>query len=173
MDHDKIENKEKKEVKVKLLEIQETAFFIDSPLLRGIDDTASRGNFKVRVGFHLPEKDKGNIFELKTIVRYYHLLEKKSKKEEKNTNIHPIKIKVLELVTSNFFEFDDLGKYLTFKNDTIADNSSIIPFLLNVAVGAMRGILVIKTAGTCLSNHPLPIMNMDVFTKSSDDDEDG
>ncbi len=160
MDHNKKENKE---IKVKLLRIQETGFSIDSPLLEDIDNTASHRNFDVEIGFNLPKSNEGNIVELKTIVRYFHLLEQDSEDE----NIKPIRKKALELETSNLFEFDDLEKYLTFKNDSIEDNSGVIPILLSVSIGAMRGILVTKTAGTCLSNHPLPIINTEIFMKSS------
>jgi hypothetical protein len=54
-----------------------------------------------------------------------------------------------------------------FKNDTIEDKSGVIPILLGVSIGAMRGILVTKTIGSCLSNHPLPIINTEIFMKSS------
>lgn len=160
MDHNK---NEYKEIKVKLLKIQETVFFIDSPLLKDIDNVTSHRNFDVEIGFNLPKSNEGNAFELKTIVRYFHLLEQ----NPEDKDIKPIRKKALELETSNLFEFDDLEKYLTFKDDTIDDNSGIIPILLSVSIGAMRGILVTKTAGTCLSNHPLPIINTEIFMKSS------
>ncbi len=160
MNHEKKENKE---IKVKLIKIQETVFFIDSPLLKDIDNNESHRNFDIEIGLNLPNKNKGNIVELKTIVRYYHLLEQNSE----NKDLQPIRKKVLELETSNLFEFDDIQKYVIFKNDTIEDSSGVIPILLGVSIGAMRGILVTKTIGTCLSNHPLPIINTEIFMKSS------
>lgn len=163
MDHSK---KESKEIKVKLLKIRETVFFVDSPLLKDIDNEALRRNFDVEIGFNISNRDKGNVLELKTIVRYYHLLEQNSEDKE----IKPIRKKALELETSNLFEFDDLEKYLTFKEKAIEDNSGVIPILLSVSIGAMRGILVTKTAGTCLSNHPLPIINTEIFMKPSGDE---
>lgn len=35
-----------------------------------------------------------------------------------------------------------------------------MPHLLNVAVGTMRGILVVKTAGTNFSKYPLPMIDV-------------
>ena len=142
MDHNKKENKE---IKVKLLKIQETGFFIDPPLLKDIDNGASHRNFDIEIGFNLPKSTEGNDFELKTIVRYFHLLEQ----NPENKDIKPIRKKALELETSNLFEFDDLGKYLTFKDDGLEDNSNVVPLLLSVSIGTLRGILVTKTAGTC------------------------
>lgn len=150
--------KDNKEIKIKLLKIQETGFYLDVPLLQNIDPKEDLSeNIIIEMGLSLPKESKENTFELKTKVQYYYTHEP----NQENKKIIPIKKKALELETSNLFELDDLSKYLTFNDDNIIDSFGVIPIMLRISVGALRGILITKTAGTCLSNFPLPIMSID------------
>lgn len=157
--------KNNKEIKVRISKIYETGFFIDLPLLKSEDIDTSRSNFNVEVGFNLPDNVEGNFFEVKTVVRYHHL----PKHDEEDPAINSMKKKVLELSTSNLFEFDDLKQYLSFQEGGIEDKFNVLPILLNVSIGSLRGYLVAKTIGTCLSDYPLPIINIEAFLKSNDD----
>lgn len=65
---------------------------------------------------------------------------------------------VLESVYRFTFSVVDLKKYITL-NDNIITIAYLMPHFLSVAVGTMRGILVVKTAGTKLSKSPLPIID--------------
>lgn len=47
----------------------------------------------------------------------------------------------------------------TKKSDVFKDNSGIFPTLIGISVSSLRGILVVKTAGTPLSEFPLPLVN--------------
>lgn len=150
--------KDNKEIKIKLLKIQETGFYLDVPLLQNIDPKEDLSeNIIIEMGLSLPKESKENTFELKTKVQYYYTHEH----NQENKKIIPIKKKALELETSNLFELDDLSKYLTFNDDSIIDSFGVIPIMLRISVGALRGILITKTAGTCLSKFPLPIMSID------------
>lgn len=150
--------KDNKEIGIRLLKIQETGFSIDVPLLQNIDPKEDLSkNIIIEMGLSLPKESKENTFELKTKVQYYYTHEQ----NQENKNIKSIKKKALELETSNLFELDGLEKHLTFNDDSINDNSGVIPIMLRISVGALRGILITKTAGTCLSNFPLPIMDID------------
>lgn len=62
-----------KEIKVKISKIIETSFFIDLPLLKSDEIETFHANFDVEVGFNLPDNVEGNIFEIKTVVRYHHI----------------------------------------------------------------------------------------------------
>jgi|GEM_PF-1723853 len=158
-------NKEGKEVKVKLLKIQETDYFIDSPLLQSVANDTPRSNFDVEVGFSLPQNTDNNIFEIRTIAFYYYISEPSHKEQQK----HSSRKKALELGTSNLFEFDDVKEYFTFKEGGLEDNFNVLPILLNISIGALRGILVAKTAGTCLSNFPLPMISIESFKETSEE----
>lgn len=159
------ENKDNKEIKVRISKIYETGFFINLPLLKSDDIETSRANFDVEVGFNLPDNVEGNTFEIKTVVRYHHL----SKHDGEDQAIIPIRKKVLELSTSNLFEFDDLKVYFSFEEGGLEDKFNVLPILLNVSIGSLRGYLVAKTIGTCLSDYPLPIINIEAFLKSTND----
>ncbi len=157
--------KDNKEIRVRISKIYETSFFIDLPLLKSDDIETSRANFEVEVGFNLPDNVEGNTFEIKTVVRYHHL----PKHDGEDQAINPIRKKVLELSTSNLFEFDDLKEYFSFEEGGLEDKFDVLPILLNVSIGSLRGYLVAKTIGTCLSDYPLPLINIEAFLKSTID----
>lgn len=159
-------NKEGKEVKVRLLKIQETDYFIDSPLLQIVANDTPRSNFDVEVGFNLPQDTDNNTFEIRSIAFYYYTPEQSQKEQE-----HSTRKKALELGTLNLFEFDDVKEYFTFKEGGLEDKFNVLPILLNISIGALRGILVAKTAGTCLSNFPLPLISIESFKKTPEDEE--
>ena len=37
--------------------------------------------------------------------------------------------------------------------------TGLLPLMLNVSIGALRGMLALRTAGTFLSRHPLPVLS--------------
>lgn len=63
------------------------------------------------------------------------------------------------------FEFDvmDISQFIVINKDKSMTISDIMPHLLSVAVGTMRGILVVKTAGTNLSKFPLPMIDINML----------
>lgn len=69
----------------------------------------------------------------------------------------------LESVYSFIFEVKDLSQFLTINDDQSITVSHIMPHFLSVAVGTMRGILVVKTAGTNLSKFPLPMVDVNTL----------
>jgi hypothetical protein len=66
---------------------------------------------------------------------------------------------LLESIYKFVFEVKDLKSFIVIKDDKSITVDSLMPHLLNVAVGTMRGILVVKTAGTSLSKFPLPLID--------------
>ena len=66
---------------------------------------------------------------------------------------------VLESIYKFEFEVKDLRQFIVSNNQNITVKH-IMPHLLNVAVGTMRGILVVKTAGTNFSKYPLPMIDV-------------
>ena len=67
--------------------------------------------------------------------------------------------KVLECVYRFEFEVSGLAQFITIEDNDGITITYIMPHLISVAIGTMRGILVVKTAGTNLSKYPLPIID--------------
>ena len=67
---------------------------------------------------------------------------------------------VLECLYKFVFEVKNLSQFIVFKDNQVIKVNHIMPHFLNVAVGTMRGILVVKTAGTNFSKYPLPMIDV-------------
>ena len=66
---------------------------------------------------------------------------------------------ILESVYSFEFEIPNLEQYVTKDEQGKIQVTGIMPHLVSVAVGTMRGILVVKTSGTDLAKYPIPMMD--------------
>lgn len=66
---------------------------------------------------------------------------------------------VLECVYRFEFEVINLAQFIKVHNNNSITVTHIMPHLLSVAIGTMRGILVVKTAGTNFSKFPLPMID--------------
>ncbi len=64
---------------------------------------------------------------------------------------------LLECVYRFEFEVRDLAQFITIEDNDNITITYIMPHFVSVAIGTMRGILVVKTAGTNLSKYPLPM----------------
>lgn len=73
---------------------------------------------------------------------------------------------VLESIYRYSFSVIDLAKYITVNDSNTLTISHIMPHFLSVAVGTMRGILIVKTAGTNFSKYPLPIIDINALNDS-------
>lgn len=67
---------------------------------------------------------------------------------------------VLESLYKFEFKVKELKQFIIFNDNHSITVNHIMPHFLNVAVGTMRGILVVKTAGTNLSKYPLPMIDV-------------
>lgn len=67
---------------------------------------------------------------------------------------------ILECIYKFSFDVVDLAEYISYDEDKTMSIQHLMPHFLNVAVGTMRGILVVKTAGTVLSTLPLPMIDI-------------
>lgn len=67
---------------------------------------------------------------------------------------------VLESVYQFEFEVKNIRQFIVFNDNQSITVNHIMPHFLSVAVGTMRGILVVKTAGTNLSKYPLPVVDI-------------
>lgn len=145
-----------KEIKIKLLKVQETGFYIDSILLESLSGKSLEG-FNINFGLQIQPQTQQNILILHLTIEYQF---------EQN--------KILVLKTSNSFEIDVLNEIMEFNEKNIVDKKRILPTLLGVAIGTLRGLVVAKTSGTILAEHPIPIINPTelcdhLFKKQSDE----
>ena len=67
---------------------------------------------------------------------------------------------VLECLYKFEFEVKNLRQFIVYNEDQSITVNHIMPHFLSVAIGTMRGILVVKTAGTNCSKYPLPMINV-------------
>lgn len=73
---------------------------------------------------------------------------------------------VLESVYRFIFEVKDIAQFIEINNNESITIKHITPHFLSVAVGTMRGILVVKTAGTNFSKYPLPMIDVNILNTS-------
>ena len=78
---------------------------------------------------------------------------------------------VLECVCRFKFSVVYLKRFIQVNaKDNSVTITHIMPHLLSVAVGTMRGILIAKTAGTPLAKYPLPMLDINRLNASLSDD---
>ena len=73
---------------------------------------------------------------------------------------------VLESLYKFEFEVKDLRQFIVFNDNQSITVNHLMPHFLSVAVGTMRGILVVKTAGTNFSKYPLPMIDVTQLNES-------
>lgn len=135
---------------MRLLSVVETRFIIDDSRFQ--ENNQAPEDMKICFSYNLnpdPENDK---ILLTFGVRY---------------NIAD-DVTVLESVSAFSFEVLDLKNFIEKDDSGNISVSSIVPHLINVAVGTMRGILLIKTAGTKLAMYPLPLVNVEELLSKSE-----
>lgn len=71
---------------------------------------------------------------------------------------------ILDCIYRFEFEVKSLKQFISINEDGSITVSSIMPHLISVAAGTMRGILVVKTAGTNFSKFPLPMIDPEQLT---------
>lgn len=70
---------------------------------------------------------------------------------------------LLESIYQFVFDVKDLKQFIIFNDNQSITVNHIMPHFLSVAVGTMRGILVVKTAGTNFSKFPLPMIDVNLL----------
>lgn len=66
---------------------------------------------------------------------------------------------LLECIYQFVFDIKSLSEYVIINESGKIHVKDIMPHMVSVAVGTMRGILVVKTAGTDLSKYPIPMID--------------
>lgn len=73
---------------------------------------------------------------------------------------------ILESVYRFSFAVVNLAQYITINEDKSITITHLMPHFLSVAVGTMRGILVVKTAGTAFARYPLPMIDVNKLNEN-------
>jgi hypothetical protein len=134
-----------KQVELKLVKIKETSFYLNTEELNSIANF-DINNMKIEFGFKVDLQAENNLFILHLIVKFVYPLESST-------------LKIVELSTANIFEIKSINEFVFVSDNQFEDKAGILPTLLGMAIGTLRGILVAKTAGTLLDDYPLPIVN--------------
>lgn len=58
------------------------------------------------------------------------------------------------------FEIQDLRKHVEICGDNVTVGAHLMMMMLGIAVGALRGIIAVRIAGTTLAKRPLPIIDL-------------
>ena len=127
-------------IQMRLVSVSEVSFMM-SPGKVGND--VSSDSMKIGFSTQIQPDVQNDIFDLLFGTRY-----------ELNGEV------VLESIYKFVFEVKNLAQFVVFNDNQSITVNHIMPHFLSVAVGTMRGILVVKTAGTNFSNYPLPMIDV-------------
>ena len=137
---------QQRRINVKLLSINELAFSINTSALKDEDKDVS-----FNIGFKLEPTQGDETIDL--FLRVIML----------SPSLEPI----LSMESSHRFYVEGLTSLTSKNKDNKTETEGILPQLLNIAVGTVRGIIMAKTAGTTLSKFPLPLVDIDELIASA------
>ncbi len=143
-----------KEIKIefRLDKVVETGFLMNLEALETKDVLPDA--IKVEFGFKIDIQENDDVLVL-------HLLAKYSYPRE------GIDTKILEITSANHFSVKNLADLIEVKEGSFTDKAGLLPPLLGICIGTIRGMMVVKTMGTVLADFPLPIVNPTDILKGS------
>lgn len=139
-----MENQVPKNIQFRLLSIDEKRFKsdIDEVLANTINDE----NLKFNLAYSLLPNPDENTLEIEIVTKYLYQ-----------------EHELLFLSASLTFLFVEFSEIFEIKEGKIQEKVTIIPTLINVAIGTMRGMIAIKISGTYLRKFPLPLIDPNVI----------
>lgn len=139
-----MENQVPKNIQFRLLSIDEKKFKsdIDEVLANTINDE----NLKFNLGYSLLPNPDENTLEIEIVTKYLY-------------EDHEL----LFLSASLTFSFVEFSEVFEIKEGKIQEKVTIIPTLINVAIGTIRGMIATKICGTYLRKFPLPLIDPNVI----------
>lgn len=137
---------EKKDILIKILEINEISFNNKS-LPIPVEEVEFGKNLVYGLGINLDFDFKNEILKLKLLLNY---------------TLNELNESVLQLETEIVFHIKNLNKAIVPNTEEkkVNINDDLLSTLLGVSIGSARGILSTKTKGTSLVIFPLPIINV-------------
>ncbi len=147
-----MENPKEYQLEFKLNKVLETGYFAD---LEYLESHAFDGDLmKIEFGFKIDIQKQNKVLVLHLLTKYTY-------------PIDGVDAKILELTSANYFEIKNLNDVISIEENRFTDKANILPTLLGISIGTIRGIMVVKTAGTALANYPLPIVSPADILKGS------
>lgn len=135
-----------KNIQMRLLSVEEKKF--KSDLDEDLADVINDNNLKFNIGYSLLPYQNNNSIVVEIAVKYLF-----NERE------------LLFLIASLTFKFSEFNEIFEIKDDQILEKVTIIPTMINVAIGTLRGIAASKTSGTFLRNFPLPLIDPNSLLK--------
>lgn len=71
--------------------------------------------------------------------------------------------KLMEYTIEAVYEIEDLGHIVEASDDSVMIPPDLLSLLLSLSIGALRGMIALRTANTFLANYPLPIYRIDTL----------
>ena len=71
-----------------------------------------------------------------------------------------IRTRVLSCTVVSTFEIEDLASHVTYQGEEVIVGGKLMMTMLGVAVGALRGVVAVRTADTVLRFRPLPVIDL-------------
>jgi len=144
-----MDNVASKNIQMKLLSVEEKRF--KSDLDEALADVINDSNLKFNIGYSLLPNQNNNSIVVEIAAKFLF-----NERE------------LLYLVASLTFGFPAFDEIFEIKDSKILEKATIIPTLMNVAIGTLRGMVASKTSGTFLRNFPLPLIDPNSLLKKQD-----
>ena len=141
-----MDNVAPKNIQMKLLSVEEKRF--KSDLDEALSDVINDSNLKFNIGYSLLPNQNNNSLVVEIAAKY--LFDERE---------------LLYLVASLTFGFPEFDEIFEIKDIKILEKVTVIPTLINVAIGTLRGMIASKTSGTFLKNFPLPLIDPNSLLK--------
>lgn len=78
-------------------------------------------------------------------------------------NIGLIRTRVLSCSVISTFEIPGLKEILAVQGEDVILTGKVMRTMLNIAVGALRGVIAVRTADTALRFRPLPVIDLNAL----------
>ncbi len=136
-------------IEIHLIHIEEKSFKLD--LSEDTNSACLKENLKINIGYSISPDITNNTIVLEVAAKYVCI---------NNT--------ILDYTASLTFRLENMSSIIEISDNKIIEKATIIPTLLNVAIGTLRGMLAIKTVGTILKDYPIPLINVNSILKNGE-----
>lgn len=133
-------------IQIQLLSVDEKKF--KSDLDENLADVINDSTLKFKIGYTLQPNKENTSIVVEVAAKYLF-----NERE------------LLFLAASLTFKFQEFDEIFDLKENQILEKVTVIPTLINVAIGTLRGMVASKTSGTFLKSFPLPLIDPNSLLK--------
>lgn len=141
-----MDNIASKNIQIQLLSVDEKKF--KSDLDENLADVINNSTLQFKIGYTLQPNKENSSIVVEVAAKYLF-----NERE------------LLFLAASLTFKFPEFDEIFDLKEDQILEKVTVIPTLINVAIGTLRGMVASKTSGTFLKSFPLPLIDPNSLLK--------